>query len=291
MAIPKTKKVTGFEIPALGLGTWQMGGRLEPDYSNDAECVSAIKYALDLGYKHIDTAEVYAAGHAEELVGKAITDYDRSKLFITSKALTGNLRYDDVLFAAKNSLKRLRTDYLDLYLVHFPNPEIPIQETIKAFDELVAEGLVKHIGLSNFTVEQFKEAQDCTENKLVANQIEYSLIARNKGKYMTGMESEILPWCQDNDVIFMAWRPVAKGLLAKPNELLDEMAGKYGRTRTQIALNWLVSKKNVITMPKAVKHEHIKQNFEALDFELSAKDVKRLDEDFVPKDDPALYDY
>jgi len=285
MPIPKTKKVKGFEIPTLGLGTWRMAGGARPDYSQDDKVFSAIRHALKLGYSHIDTAELYGSGHIEELIGKAIQEVDRRKLFITSKVLAEHLRYDDVLKAAEGSLKRLGTDYLDLYLIHFSNPGIPIAETMKAMDFLVKEGMMKFIGVSNFSMKQFKEAQACSVNRLVASQMEYNLTVRNKGKFTTNMESEMIPYCQKNEIIFMAWRPVGQGALARPgNPLLDEMAAKYGKKQAQIAINWLVSKKNVVTMPMSVGHEHLKENLGALDFALSAADIKRLDEDFAPRD-------
>jgi len=262
-----------------------MGGRVEVDNSQDAVCIKAIKTALSLGYRHLDTAELYALGHTEELIGRAIEDFERNKLFITSKVLAAHLKHGDVIKAAEKSLKRLNTDYLNLYLIHSPNPEIPIKETMKAMNFLVNEGISKFIGVSNFSLEQFKEAQDCSENKLVACQLEYNLMVRNKGKETTNMESEMLPYCQENDIIFMAFRPIGKGELAKPgNQMLDELAEKYGRTRAQIAINWLISKKNVVTMPKAVTLEHLKENLGALDFRLTATDAMRLDRDFAPKD-------
>jgi diketogulonate reductase-like aldo/keto reductase len=285
MAIPKTKKVKGFEIPTLGLGTWGFGGFRETDASKDTESIKAIESALEMGYRHIDTAEIYGAGHTEELIAKAIKGFAREKLLITSKVQNMHLKYDDVLTAAKGTLKRLDTDYVDLYLVHAPNEAVPIKETIKAMNFLVSEGMAKHIGVSNFSLKQFKEAQAVSENKIVAHTVEYNLMIRNEGKLSKNMESEVLPYCQQNEVIFMAWRPLGKGELMKPGfPLLDEMAAKYGKTHAQIALNWLVSKKNVVTMPKAASVTHLKENFGALEFSLSAADEKRLDAEFKPQD-------
>src|SRR5690606_9793351 len=132
-----------FKIPVLGLGTWGIGGFRTTDYSNDDKSIQAIRDAINLGYTHIDTAEGYGAGHCEELIGKAIKNLDRSKLIITSKVFKTNLKYEDVISSCKKSLKKLQTDYIDIYLIHAPNPEIPLEETMKAMDYLVDQKLVK----------------------------------------------------------------------------------------------------------------------------------------------------
>ncbi|MFQ6010032.1 MAG: aldo/keto reductase [Candidatus Aenigmatarchaeota archaeon] len=268
----------GFKLPVLGIGTWGMGGNREKDTTHDKEDITAIKTAIELGMIHIDTAEIYGAGHTEELVREAIKGFDRSKIFITSKVSSINLKYDDVIAAAKRSLKRLNTNYMDLYLIHGPNPDIPIEETMKAMDFLMHKKLVKNIGVSNFSVEELKEAQKCTKNKIVANQIEYNLSVRNRGRFTRNMESEIIPYCQENDIFIVAWRPLALGLLAKPGfDTLDRMAKKYNKTRAQIALNWLISKKNVVTIVKAANVEHIKENLGVLGWRLEQEDMAILD--------------
>lgn len=269
------------QIPALGLGTWGMGGKEEKDTTYDKENVLAIKTAIKLGITHIDTAEFYGNGHAEELVGEAIKEFNRKDLFITTKVKGENLSYEDVISAAKRSLKRLGTNYIDLYLIHWPNPDIPLKETMKAMDYLVKEKLVRFIGVSNFSVEEMKEAQKHSENKIVANQIEYNLLVRDKGLFSEDMESEILPYCQEKDILFIAWRPLALGQLAKPGlPLLDDLARKYNKTQAQIAINWLVSKKNVITIPKATGIEHLKENLGSIGWKLEQKDIVRLDNEF-----------
>jgi diketogulonate reductase-like aldo/keto reductase len=251
------------------------------DTSKDAEWVAAIKEAIELGYKHIDTAEMYGAGHSEELVGLAISNFDRESLFITTKVLPQHLRYEDCIKAAEDSLKRLKTDYIDLYLIHIPNSEIPIKETMRAMDTLVKQRKTKFIGVSNFSVEQLKGAQSYTENKIVNNQIEYNLFTRHSGMYNVNIESEIIPYCQENNIIITAWKPLAKGMLFREkNKLLEELVKKYSKTVSQIAINWLISKKNIITIPKSTNPEHLKENLGALGWKLEPKDMKRLDEDF-----------
>lgn len=279
----KFKKLTGnIKIPVLGLGTWTMGGGDEADTTHDKEDISAIKTALKLGITHIDTAEAYAHGHAEELIGKAINDFDRKSLFITSKVSPEHLRYDNLITSAKGSLRRLNTDYIDLYLIHAPNPDIPIQETMKAMDSLVEQKLIRYIGVSNFTVELIKEAQKYTKNKIVANQIEYNLLVRNEGKVTNDMESKIIPYCQENNILIIAWRPLARGELAKPGfKILDELVEKYHKTQTQIAINWLISKKGIVTIAKSTKVEHLKENLGTMGWKLRQEDIDRLNNEFI----------
>jgi len=274
-----------FKIPVIGLGTWGIGGFMETDSSNDEEAVQAIKDAIELGYSHIDTAELYGAGHTEELIGNALKDFDRTKLIITSKVFKTNLKYDDVIASCKKSLEKLQTDFIDIYLIHAPNPEIPLEETMKAMDYLVRQGLIKFIGVSNFSVEQMQEAQKFSKNKIVANQIPYNLATRNinldrntnnMGSCIN-MESEIIPYCQENGITIMAYRPIERGFLLKPNSLLDDLSKKYGKTKAQVAINWLVSKKNVIAIPKSTSLDHLKENLGAIGWSLTDDDIKLLD--------------
>ncbi len=275
-----------FQIPVLGLGTWGIGGFREADYSKDKEATQAIKDAIELGYSHIDTAELYGAGHTEELVGNAIKDLDRLKLIITGKVFMTNLKYKDVIASCRKSLEKLQTDFIDIYLIHAPNPEIPLEETMKAMDYLVKQRMVKFIGVSNFSVEQIQEAQKHSENRIVANQIPYNLATRNinldRNTNNVGgcinMESEIIPYCQENDIIIMAYRPIERGFLLKPNSLLDDLSKKYGKTKAQISINWLVSKKNIITISKSTRMDHLQENLGAIGWSLSSEDIKLLDE-------------
>ena len=278
--------IDDFKIPVIGLGTWGIGGFMETDSTKDEEGIKAIKDAIELGYTHIDTAELYGVGHTEKLIGNAIKDLDRSKLIITSKVFKTNLKYNDVIASCKKSLEKLQTDYIDIYLIHAPNPEIPLKETMKAMDYLVEQGMVKFIGVSNFSVEQMQEAQKYSRNKIVANQIPYNLATRNTNlDRNTGrvgscinMESEIIPYCQENNIIIMAYRPIERGFLLKPNSLLDDLSRKYSKTKAQIAMNWLVSKKNVVVIPKSINIDHLKENLGAISWSLSDDDIKLLDE-------------
>lgn len=268
------------KIPVIGLWTYGIGGFVEKDISKDNESIKAIKEAIKLGYAHIDTAEVYGAGHTEELIGTAIKDFDRSKLIITSKVFKNHLKFDDLINSCKKSLERLQTEYIDIYLLHAPNPEVPLKETMKAMDYLVNQGMVKYIGVSNFSVGQMKEAQKYSKNKIIANQIPYNLATRNKDykSDCINMESEIIPYCQENWIMIIAYRPIGRGLLLKPNALLDNLSQKYKKTKAQIAINRLISKKNIITIPKTTNLDHLKENLVATGWNLSDEDIKILDE-------------
>jgi diketogulonate reductase-like aldo/keto reductase len=166
----------GFSLPVFGLGTWMIGGSFTHDPNNDdARDIRAIQEAVRNGITHIDTAESYAAGYTEELVGKAIKGLDRNSLFLVSKVWDNHLKYDDLINSAKNSLVRLGTHYLDLYLIHKSSHTTPLRETIRALDTLVDDGLIKHIGVSNFTVQRMQEAQTYTKNK-IANMVSKAYI-------------------------------------------------------------------------------------------------------------------
>ncbi|PIR03785.1 MAG: aldo/keto reductase [Candidatus Magasanikbacteria bacterium CG11_big_fil_rev_8_21_14_0_20_39_34] len=272
--------VTEGQIPVLGLGTWLIGGGQEPDYTDDKNAISTIKNAIHLGYTHIDTAEMYGGGHTEELVGKAIQDFSRKEIFVTTKVRNTKLRYNDVLQSVKESLHRLQTNYIDLLLIHAPSNTIPISETLRAFDSLVEAKLVKYIGVSNFQVDQLIEAQQHTKNKIVANQIEYSLLTRNTGRYAENkdMETKTIPYCQQNNIIIIAERPIERGLLLKSHPLLDKLEVKYNKTKAQIAINWLISKQNVVTIPKSTNEKRLMENLGALGWKMDKEDTKLLDE-------------
>lgn len=271
MEIPMKKLKNGFELPELGLGTWKMGGKDEPDASNDAAEIAAIRAAIEAGVTHIDTAEAYGGGHAEELVGAAIQGINRKKLFITSKVSEENHTCEGIPASCKKSLRRLGTDYLDLYLLHEFSTVCPLKEAVEALDALVDEGLVKHIGVSNFGVTHLKEAQKLTKHEIVCNQVHYNLQVREVEK--TGL----LDYCQKNDVLLVAYRPVQQGrLLEKIPALMEEMCLKYQKTPAQIALNWLISQKNVVTIAKTSNPAHLKENLGGIGWALTEGDVELL---------------
>ena len=268
----KTKKLLcGFELPVLGQGTWGTGGRDTADPNTDDEQLAAvIRHGVSLGFTRIDTAEMYAAGHSEELVGKAIEGLDRGSLFITSKVWKTHLHADDVLKAAENSLKRLKTDYMDLFLIHQVNPDVPLEDTMRGMDAVVKHGFARAIGVSNFSLQRFQKAQACSSNKLVLNQVHYNLVVRE-------CEPDLLPWCQANDVMLEAWRPLRN---LTPCPLMDEMCEKYNATAAQIALAFLLQQKNVVTITAMRSVAHMPENLAALLLSLEEDDLERLRRDY-----------
>lgn len=273
MNIPWKTLAGGFSMPELGQGTWRLGGVSERDPENDdARDVEVIRRALDAGLVHIDTAEMYAGGHAEELVGEAIRGVDRSRLFLTGKVWKTHLGGDGPLRAAEASLRRLGVDAFDLYLVHQVNPEIPLKETIRAMNRLQREGLARHIGVSNFSAERLKQAQACSEVPIVANQLHYNLQVREIE--LAGL----LDFCRGTGVMVIAWRPLRGVDCSVP--LLAELAEKYRRTPRQLALNWLISQPGVVTIVKASDPLHLAENVGAAGWRMAEEDVERLRREF-----------
>ncbi|MCL5985182.1 MAG: aldo/keto reductase [Actinobacteria bacterium] len=276
MEIPTKKLKNGFEIPVFGIGTSGIGEDSNRDPNNDDQTdINSIRAALDMGITHIDTAEIYSHGHSEELIGQAIKEYNREKLFICSKVYHTNLHYNDLIRSAKNSLKRLVTNYLDLYLIHLPNKDVPFKRTMSAMDSLIDNGLVKYIGVSNFNVQQVKEVQSYSKNKIVVDQVQYNLIYREPERV------GILEYCQKNDVILSAWAPIQKGILTNEGvKILDDMCDKYDKTPAQIAINWLISQDNVITLVRCRNIDHLKENLGAIGWTIQFSDIEKFRSDF-----------
>jgi len=256
-------KKLGRSVPSLGLGTWRMG----EDKSMDDACIAALKRGIELGATMIDTAEIYANGRAEELVGKAIKGFDRDELFIVTKVWPTHARYEHVLKAARESSKRLGT-YIDLYLLHWPS-DVPICETMRAMEELVKTGLIRHIGLSNFDVKGIEEARACLKNNdIAAIQNRFSPTYRKD-------YSIVIPYAQKEGMMYMAYTPIEKGVLAR-NNLLKKVGEKYGKTPIQVALNWLICIEPVVPIPKASKIEHVEENVGAMGWRLSGEDFEEI---------------
>jgi diketogulonate reductase-like aldo/keto reductase len=262
-------------IPRIGLGTWGMGGRQIEDRRWDEETIIAIRMAIDLGLTHIDTAEFYGAGHCEELVGDAIESYPRESLFITTKVWRTNIRYNDLIESMKASLYRLKQDYVDLYLIHWPNYKVPLKETMKALEHCVREGYTKYIGVSNFSASLIQEAQSyLKEYYLVANQVELSLLEQKP-------RANLLPYLQETNRTLIAYRPLGKGTISTLDHgVLSEIAKKYGKTKTQVALNWVISHENVITIPKSSNPIHIMAFMDAVGWKMTVEDMVELSSSF-----------
>ncbi len=268
---------TSESIPEIGMGTWGMGGGMQADSSRDSEAIEALKLGLDLGMIHVDTAEMYGAGHSEEVVAKALEDW-REPVFVASKVSPSHFAYDDLLRSARKSLDRLERKQMDLYQLHWPNPRIPIAETMRAMEKLVRDGMVRYIGVSNFSVTQMKEAQAIlSREEIVSNQVEYNLVDR-------AIEKEVLPYCQREKVTLIAYSPLGQGRIARgrrgPFKVLDEIAERVGKSRSQVALNWLLQHESVVVIPKASDKSHVIENAAASGWKLGAKEFQDIDKAF-----------
>jgi diketogulonate reductase-like aldo/keto reductase len=260
---------SGDSVPVLGLGTWRMAERRR----RRRDEVAALRLGIDLGMVLVDTAELYAGGAAEELVGEAI-EGRRDEVFLVSKVHPSNAARTDTLQACEASLRRLGTDRLDLYLLHWRG-SIPLEETVDAFTRLVDEGKVRHWGVSNFDVSDMVELTDVPVGDAVASdQVVYSLARR-------GMEADLLPWCRDRGIPVMAYSPVDQGRLLR-HRVVQTMAGRYDATPAQVALAWVLRHDGVITIPKAGTPEHVRENRAALDLDLTDEDLAELDRAFPP---------
>lgn len=240
---------TGEKVSVIGLGTWRIGS-----YSNSEERrkqVDAVRSGVRLGMNFIDTAEMYSAGRSEEVVGEAIRG-SRNDVFVATKVSPGHLHHDDVIRACRASLRRLGTDFIDLYQVHWPDPAVPIKETMSAMDELLADGAVRFVGVSNFSVAETEEASAALKRgEVVSNQVEYSL----QNRYV---ENEILPWCSREKVTLIAYSPLARGRIS--NSIPTSVIQKYGLTPAQAMLNWVTRSEQVVAIPKSVDPSHLEEN-------------------------------
>jgi diketogulonate reductase-like aldo/keto reductase len=254
-----------------------MGGEMGPDPSRDKASVEAIRLGLDLGMSLIDTAEMYGAGHSEEVVSQAL-EGRREPVFVASKVSPRHFAHDDVLRSARMSLKRLNRKQIDLYQLHWPSSTIQIAETMRAMERLVKDGLIRFIGVSNFSTGQVREAQaSLSREKIVSNQIEYSLVDRSP-------EAGLLEYCHKEGITVIAYSPLGQGKIPRGRggafKTLDEMAGKLARTRNQIALAWVLQHENVVAIPKAGDKEHVRENAAISDWKIPDEDYERLNEAF-----------
>jgi diketogulonate reductase-like aldo/keto reductase len=259
------------QIPKIGFGTWTLGGRSSPDHTLDTLSLAALRSALDLGYTHFDTAEGYAAGHCEELLGQAVRQAGarREALFITSKVSPEHLHSDDVLRSCEASLRRLAMDFIDLYLIHWPSIGMKLAETFRALNKLAVDGKVKHLGVSNFNLKQLKESQSVSATGILTNQVSYSLPDR------TCVKNGVLAYCQENDILITAYSPVKRRDI-HGNRVLKAISAARGTTPQQIALAWLVQQPRVITIPMSSNPQHQAENLAAADVTLTADELEQL---------------
>lgn len=269
----KYEEIDGLRVPKIGFGTWSIGGKSGADPFSDKKSLTALRSALELGYTLIDTAEVYANGHSEELVGQAVkaSRINREELLITSKVMPFHLRYNDVLKACDGSLRRLGMDYLDIYLIHWPSPVIKLEETFRALNELVRNGKVRHVGVSNFKLKQLIRAQECCETPIITDQVPYKLPDR------TYAENGVLAHCQQNNILLTAYSPI-KFRSIRVNNTLKSIANAHSASTFQIALAWLVAQPRVITIPMSFNPVHQKENLQAAEIELTPEEMTQLND-------------
>lgn len=263
----------GLTIPKLGFGTWKIGGGSYADPKLDSASLTALRTALEVGYTHFDTAEMYGGGHTEELLSQAIRESqtDRENLLITTKVTPSHLKYDDVLRACENSLRRLKMEYIDLYLIHWPNVGMNLNDTFRALNKLVQDRKVRHLGVSNFNLRLLKESQALSETPLITNQVPYSISDRSY------VHNGVLDYCQQNDILLTAYEPVDKGRLPI-SRTLQLIAEAHNATPYQIALAWLIAQPRVITIPMSYNPQHIRENFASTAIQFSDEEFKTLNE-------------
>ncbi|NHN46405.1 aldo/keto reductase [Halostella sp. JP-L12] len=265
MSVPSVTLPSGDDLPVVGVGTWDIEGDTVRE---------SVRAALDAGYTHVDTAEGYMN---EAEIGDVLADYDRDDVFLTSKVLPKNLGYEDVLSSCEASLDRLGTDYLDLYLIHWPNPAISLRETLSAMEKLHDEGKVRNVGVSNFSAYQLSAAHHVSDVPIAVNQIEF---------HPRFQRPDLVDYCRETDTVVEAAAPLARTDIFE-NDAVRELAEQYDKSPAQIALKWAVEN-DVVVLPKSSSPEHVRQNLELFDWELADEDRRRLDE--ADRDDP-VYDF
>jgi diketogulonate reductase-like aldo/keto reductase len=250
--------VQGVEVPALGLGTWRLTGD---------NCQQAVETALELGYRHVDTAQAY--GNERE-VGHALgaADVAREDIFLTTKLDAGNRDYQSVIDSTRDSLDRLRTSYVDLLLIHQPNyfATADHEETLSAMADLVDEGLVRHVGVSNFDVDQLHEAREVSREPVFTNQVQY---------HPFWNQERLLDYCRIHDVLLTAYSPLGHGGVID-DPLLERIGERYGKSAAQVAIRWLLQQDGVATIPKATSREHLQSNLDVFDFWLTDEEMRAI---------------
>lgn len=266
-------------VHPIGIGTWGMGGDRLPDgntfadYRNDEREIEAIRYAIGLGQNHIDTAQLYGAGHTEEIVGEAIRALDRDRLFIATKVWRSHSLRHAVPRAAEESLRKLGVGRIDLLYVHAPWDAIPMEEYVGGLNDAVDAGLAAAIGVSNFTTSQLERAISLSRHPIVANQVHYNLLAREHA------DERMRALCARHGITIVAYRPVERRALADQTDatpILDA-AAEVGCTPAQLAIAWLISQPGVVTIPKASSLAHIDENFAAMGVRIPDAVLWRLD--------------
>lgn len=260
----------GARVPAVGLGTWQLTG---------TECYETVSTALDLGYRHVDTAQLY---DNEREVGRAIadSDVDRDDVFLTTKVSPRNAGHDALLDSTAESLDRLGTEYVDLLLLHWPNPLVSVESTMAAVDHLVEQGMVSHAGVSNFPRVLLERARDAADTPIVTNQVQFHPYKTQRG---------MLSYCQDEGLFVTAYSPLARGTVFD-DDTVQRLAAEYDRTPAQIVLRWATQHHNVAVIPKTTDPDHLAENLALFEFKLTGPEVEELTKPSLLKSGQAMLD-
>lgn len=268
--VRRTFGATGVAVPVIGQGTWNL------ERVDKKKAVAALRRGLDVGMTHVDTAEMYGSGLVEEWVGEAIKGR-RDEVFLTSKVLPENASYQGTLKACEQSLRRLRTDLLDLYLLHWLG-SIPLEETFGAFEQLKASGKIRHFGVSNFDVGELERAVVIAGvDQIACDQVVYHLLER-------AIEHEVLPWCQSHRLAVVGYSPFGSGRFpdesSRGGRVLAEIAKVHRATPRQVVLRFLTRDENVFTIPMTANPKHAEENAAAAELKLSGEEIRRIDEAF-----------
>jgi len=261
----------GKQVTSLGLGTyydfpWIMKARMGRAGGAEDK-VAALRAGLEGGIRLIDTAEIY---NSEPLVARAIEGFPREDLFIATKVMFLHLRHDALVKSLQRSLRKLKLDYVDLYQVHQPSPFVPIKETMSAMEEMVDRGLIRYIGVSNFSLKQMTEANGALKKyRLASTQMPYHLADRR-------MEKEIMAYCREEKMVLLAYFPLGHGKLTAGGTL-SRIGQKYGKTPPQVALNWLLSQENVFPIPRASSKAHVMENIGSVGWRMTDDDRTELE--------------
>jgi 2,5-diketo-D-gluconate reductase B len=244
----------GAEIPIVGLGTWTLRGK---------DCARLVEQAIAVGYRHIDTAQMY---DNEREVGEGIrASGKRDEMFVTTKVTPENLGAKDLERSAKESVSRLGLDAIDLLLIHWPNPRIPLAETLGALNKVKRDGLTRHIGVSNFNVALIEQAVKLSEAPLVCNQVECHPFLD---------QSKVIGACKRHDMAVVAYSPIARAGAGR-DKVLTGIGAAHGKSAAQVSLRWLVQQ-GIVVIPRTSKVERLTENIALFDFELTAAEMKEI---------------
>ncbi len=279
--IKKSFGDTGQLLPVIGQGSWNFPA----DAGAVAKTEAALRLGIELGMEHLDTAEMYGGGHSEEIIGSALKGVRRDSVFIVSKVLPSNATYKGTISACEKSLKRLKTDYLDCYLLHWRGSQ-PLTETIRGLERLIDDGKIRSMGVSNFDVDDMKEVLAIATKPIACNQILYNL-------YTRAPERKLIPFCARKKIAIVGYTPFAQKRPPQPGtaggDTLQAIARDHNATVSQVILAFLVREENLFTIPKAAAEDHVRENAGAGNLKLTQAEIKKIDEAFpVPERDLPL---